>query len=140
MGPSPAITMDGIMSCRFFEDVMRKNSSSPNMLMESLHLKRFADEGSRQAAAAAEGAAAAAAAGQAAGRAAFRDGLKNKMATARSDKANKLQRDEAVHAAILRHQVTSQLKCLQLPAQNYHRKHCQLCSVNTQSVAKGRNI
>lgn len=84
---------------------MRKNSSSPNRLMESLHLKRFADEGGRQAAAAAEGAAAAAAA-HAAGRSAFRDGLTSKMAAGRTDKATKLQRDEAVHAAILRHQVT----------------------------------
>lgn len=83
---------------------MRKNSASPNMLMESLHLKQFTDEGSRQAAAAAEAAAAAAAA-HAAGRSAFRDGLKTKMAVGRTDKAVKLERDEAVHAAILRHQV-----------------------------------
>jgi len=72
--------------------------------MESLHLKRFADEGSRQAVAAAE-AAATAAANQAAVRGAFKDGLKNKMATSRADKATTLQRDEAVHATILRHQV-----------------------------------
>lgn len=84
---------------------MRKNSSSPNRLMESIHLKRFADEGSRQAAAAAEAAAAAAAA-HAAGRSAFRGELKDKMATGRHEKATQLQRDEAVHAAILRHQVT----------------------------------
>lgn len=91
--------------CRFFEDVMRKNSSSPNRLMESIHLKRFADEGSRQAAAAAEAAATAAAA-HAASRSAFRGELKDKMATGRHEKATQLQRDEAVHAAILRHQVT----------------------------------
>lgn len=90
--------------CRFFEDVMRKNSSSPNRLMELIHLRRFADEGSRQAVAAAEAAAAAAAA-HAAGRSAFRGELKDKMATGRHEKATQLQRDEAVHAAILRHQV-----------------------------------
>jgi hypothetical protein len=95
-----------VVACRFFEDVMRKNSSSPNKLMESLHLKRFADEGSRQAAAVADATAAAAAA-HAAGRSAFRDGLKNQMAAGRHEKATQLQRDEAVHAAILRHQVTS---------------------------------
>lgn len=83
---------------------MRKQSSSPNKLMESLHLKPFADEGSRQAAAAADAAAAAAAA-HAAGRSAFRGELTNKMATGRIEKTIKLQRDEAVHAAILRHQV-----------------------------------
>lgn len=83
---------------------MRKNASSPNMLMESLRLKPFADEGSRQAAAAAD-ATAAASAGQAAVRAAFREGLKGRMAAGRSDKATQLQHDEAVHAAILRHQV-----------------------------------
>lgn len=97
-----------LLAYRFFEDVMRKNSSSPNKLMESLHLKRFADEGSRQAAAVAEATAAAAAA-HAAGRSAFRDGLKNQMATGRHEKATQLQRDEAVHAAILRHQVTKSL-------------------------------
>lgn len=99
-------------TCRFFEDVMRKNSASPNMLMESLHLKHFADEGSRQAAAAAEAAAAAAAA-HTAGRSAFREGLKTKMAVGRTDKAVKLERDEAVHAAILRHQVPSTQHCQQ---------------------------
>lgn len=83
---------------------MRKQSSSPNKLMESLHLKPFADEGSRQAAAAADAAAAAAAA-HAAGRSAFRGELTNKMAAGRIEKTTKLQRDEAVHAAILRHQV-----------------------------------
>jgi hypothetical protein len=103
--PCP-LHQDDVTACRFFEDVMRKNSSSPNKLMESLHLKRFADEGSRQAAAVSEATAAVAAA-HAAGRAAFRDGLKNQMATARHEKATQLQRDEAVHAAILRHQVTS---------------------------------
>lgn len=85
---------------------MRKNSGSPNKLMESLHLKRFADEGSRQAAVATDGAAAATAA-HAASRSAFRGELKSKMATGRHEKATQLQRDEAVHAAILRHQVST---------------------------------
>lgn len=83
---------------------MRKNSSNPNVLMEAMHLKRFADEGARQDRAAAESATAAAGS-QAAMRGAFREGLRNKMAAARADRTVKLQRDEAVHAAILRHQV-----------------------------------
>eukprot|EP00878_Enallax_costatus_P042828 GHUV01050318.1.p2 GENE.GHUV01050318.1~~GHUV01050318.1.p2 ORF type:complete len:164 (+),score=66.55 GHUV01050318.1:1541-2032(+) len=89
---------------KFFEDVMRKKSQSPNAMMESLHLKKFADEGSRQTAAAAEGAAAEKAR-QDLKRATFRDTERAKLAVVRNDKANKLDRDEAVHAAILKHQV-----------------------------------
>jgi hypothetical protein len=72
--------------------------------MEALHLRRYADEGARQAAVAAQDAAAAAAAASAE-RAAFRDGLRGRLCANRTDRAAKLQRDEAVHAAILRHQV-----------------------------------
>jgi hypothetical protein len=90
---------------RFFEDVMRKKVGSPNALMESMHLKRFADEGSRQAMTAAESAAAEAAAQQAR-KAAMREAELGKLAAARADKSLRLQRDEAVHAALLRHQVS----------------------------------
>jgi hypothetical protein len=84
--------------------VLRKHGTNPNALMEALHLKQFADEGERQTASAAQGTAAAAAAA-AEERAAFRGSLKWRMAAARADKAARLQHDEAVHAAILRHQV-----------------------------------
>lgn len=83
---------------------MRKKSQSPNAMMESLHLKRFADEGSRLATAAAE-AAAAEKAMKESKRAAFRDSERTKLTAARNDKANRLDRDEAVHAAIIKHQV-----------------------------------
>eukprot|EP00775_Hariotina_reticulata_P002553 gene2553-2855_t len=86
---------------KFFEDVMRKHIDNPNVLMESLHLKRFADEGSRQAAAAAEAGAAEAAA-EVANKAAVHDNLRAKLAASRADKSAKLQRDAAIHAAILK--------------------------------------
>lgn len=84
--------------------MMRKKNASPNSLMESLHLKRFADEGSRQAAAVADAAAAEAAAEQAS-KAAMRSSLRGKLAAGRNERATKLQHDEAVHAAILKRQV-----------------------------------
>lgn len=83
---------------------MRKKSENPNTLMESLHLKRFADEGARQASAAAEGNALEASVKQAQ-RGARREEELSKLAAGRSDKTTKLQRDEAVHAALLKHQV-----------------------------------
>lgn len=83
---------------------MRKHIDNPNVIMESLHLKRFADEGSRQAAAAADAGAAEAAA-QAANRAAMHDGLRTKLAASRAEKSTKLQKDEAIHAAILKRKV-----------------------------------
>jgi hypothetical protein len=103
---SPHSTLASLknLPCRFFEDVMRKKVGSPNALMESMHLKRFADEGSRQAMTAADSAAAEAAA-QLARKAAMRDGQLGKLAAARADKSLRLQRDEAVHAALLKHQV-----------------------------------
>eukprot|EP00882_Tetradesmus_deserticola_P029294 GHRQ01032795.1.p1 GENE.GHRQ01032795.1~~GHRQ01032795.1.p1 ORF type:complete len:159 (+),score=30.02 GHRQ01032795.1:170-646(+) len=91
-------------ACRCFEDILRRKVGSPNALMESLHLKRFADEGSSQAMTAADRAAADAAA-QLARRAAIRDGELGKLAAARANKSLKLQRDEAVHAALIKHQV-----------------------------------
>lgn len=84
---------------------MRKRTQSPNAMMESLHLKKFADEGCRQAAVAAESTAAEKAMKDMK-QAAFRDAELNKLAAARSDKANRLNRDEAVHAALLKHQVS----------------------------------
>eukprot|EP00879_Flechtneria_rotunda_P030182 GHRR01032781.1.p1 GENE.GHRR01032781.1~~GHRR01032781.1.p1 ORF type:complete len:295 (+),score=115.10 GHRR01032781.1:141-1025(+) len=88
---------------QLFEDIMRKRSESPNKLMQTLHVKRFIDEGERQAAAAADAAAAEAIA-RAAAKAAARIEELNKLAAARADKAAKLQRDDAVHAALLKHQ------------------------------------
>lgn len=72
--------------------------------MESLHLKKFVDTGSRQEAAAAEMTAAEEAM-RGAKRAAFITSERTKLAAARADKANKLSQDKAVHAAILKHQV-----------------------------------
>lgn len=92
------------LACRLFEDVMRKKVGSPNALMESMHLKRFADEGSRQAMTAAE-LAAAEASTQQARKAAMREAELGKLAAARADKSLRLQRDEAVHATLLKHQV-----------------------------------
>lgn len=97
---------------------MRKTSRSPNAMMESLHLKKFVDTGSRQEAAAAEMTAAEEAM-RGAKRAAFITSERTKLAAARADKANKLSQDKAVHAAILKHQVggsatsspRTQLKC-----------------------------
>jgi hypothetical protein len=89
---------------------MLKKVGSPNALMESMHLKHFADEGSRQAMTAAESAAAEATAQQAR-KAAMREAELGKLAAARADKSMRLRRDEAVHATLLKHQVGAQRDC-----------------------------
>ncbi|GLC51118.1 hypothetical protein PLESTB_000467700 [Pleodorina starrii] len=86
---------------RQFEDLMRLQAANPNQVMESIHLSKFADEGLRQqrealATLLRERAQ------QAAQRDTFRAGQMEKMGSARSDKAQKLSRDDAVHAALLK--------------------------------------
>ncbi len=89
---------------RFFEDVMRSRSSNPNTLMQSMHLKRFADEGAAQAAAAAEALAQERAAKKAA-QGSFRQDVRHVMESTHTERVAKLQRDEAVHAALLKRKV-----------------------------------
>lgn len=90
--------------CRVLEGVLRKHAVSPKRVREALHLQHFSDEAARQAAAAADGAAVEAAR-QACDRAALRSSLRGQLAAGRSGRHAKLQRDEAVHAAILKYQV-----------------------------------
>jgi hypothetical protein len=94
----------GYLSCRFFEDVMRKRADNPNVLMETMHLKPYFDEGSRQAAEAADALLESRHA-KTASQAGFRGSIRDTMARSRQEKSTKLERDEAVHAALLKRKV-----------------------------------
>ncbi|GIL73035.1 hypothetical protein Vretimale_4669 [Volvox reticuliferus] len=86
---------------RHFEELLRLQAANPNMVMESIHLSKFADEGLRQ-----QREALAALFRERAQHTAQRDTFRatqiDKMGSARSDKAQKLARDDAVHAALLK--------------------------------------
>ncbi len=79
-------------------------AANPNMVMEGIHLSKFADEGTRQ-----QREALTALFRDRAQHSAQRDTLRatqmEKMSSARSDKAQKLGRDDAVHAALLKRKV-----------------------------------
>lgn len=72
--------------------------------MESMHLARFTEEGLKQQRMALT-ALLQDRAHAAADRDTFRHGQLDKLASARSDKAQRLARDEAVHAALLKRKV-----------------------------------
>ncbi|EFJ52136.1 hypothetical protein VOLCADRAFT_103155 [Volvox carteri f. nagariensis] len=86
---------------RQFEELLRLQAANPNMVMESIHLSKFADEGLRQ-----QREALATLLRERAQQTAQRDALRStqmeKMSSARSEKAQKLARDDAVHAALLK--------------------------------------
>ncbi|KXZ56759.1 hypothetical protein GPECTOR_1g684 [Gonium pectorale] len=86
---------------RHFEDIMRIQAANPNAVMESMHLAKFTEEGIRQ-----QREALATLLRErsqhAAQRDTFRAGQMEKLSSARSDKAQRLARDDAVHAALLK--------------------------------------
>ncbi|KAG2499886.1 hypothetical protein HYH03_002175 [Edaphochlamys debaryana] len=86
---------------RHFEETLRNNATNPNAVMEAMHLSAFTEEGIRQqrealATLLRERAT------TVAQRDTFRAGQMDKLHSARSDKAQRLDRDEAVHAALLK--------------------------------------
>ncbi|GFR40940.1 hypothetical protein Agub_g1600 [Astrephomene gubernaculifera] len=86
---------------RHFEDMLRIQAANPNVVMESMHLSKFTDEGLRQqrealATLLRERAQ------HVAQRDTFRAGQMDRMHSGRSDKAQKLARDDAIHAALLK--------------------------------------
>ena len=93
-----------ILALRFFEETMRSNAENPNTLLSSLHLRRYTEEMYRQEQAA-KSARVHDSSLMASQRATFRSSLLTKMEGARGDKMKKLQRDDAVHATLLKHKV-----------------------------------
>ena len=83
---------------------MRGTADNPNSLMSSMHLRKFSEEMYRQERSANMGTLEERAA-LASHRATFRSSQMTKMEQARSDKLKKLQRDDAVHASLLKHKV-----------------------------------
>mmetsp|Transcript_35241 Transcript_35241/g.78424 ORF Transcript_35241/g.78424 Transcript_35241/m.78424 type:complete len:1824 (+) Transcript_35241:146-5617(+) len=86
---------------RFFEDTMRRKQDNPNMLMESMHLRKFTEEQYKQERRANRGLSEEQAQYKAQ-QAAFRKSLQTTMSAGRTEKSKKLQHDDAVHAAILK--------------------------------------
>lgn len=89
------------MAHRQLEDLLRLQAANPNMVMENIHLSKFADEGLRQ-----QREALATLLRERSQRRAQHDSLRatqmDKMSSSRGDKAQKLARDDAVHAALLK--------------------------------------
>ena len=83
---------------------MRSNAENPNSLMSSLHLRRYTEELYRQEQAA-NNALTQEKASMTHQRSTFRSSQITKMEAARGDKLKKLQRDDAVHATLLKHKV-----------------------------------
>lgn len=83
---------------------MRNTADNPNTLMSSMHLRRYTEEMYRQERLAQTGTLEERAA-MASNRATFRSSQMTKMEQARADKLKKLQRDDAVHASLLKHKV-----------------------------------
>lgn len=83
---------------------MRSQAMSGNALMESMHLAQYSHEGARQQQAVLAGMLRDRQR-KVADQGTFRAAQTGKMASARSDKAQKLNRDDAVHAALLKRKV-----------------------------------
>ena len=83
---------------------MRKRAENPNVILETMHLKPYYDEGSRQAAEAADALLESRHA-KTASQAQFRGSMRDTLARARQEKSTKLEKDEAVHAALLKRKV-----------------------------------
>lgn len=83
---------------------MRSNAENPNALRETVHLERFTKEGMRQERSAARALIDSRAATVDLQLTARRGQL-DRMGTARSDKSVRLQRDDAVHASLLKRKV-----------------------------------
>lgn len=90
---------------RFFEDLLRAQGENPNAVMQTMHLKRFLDEGLHQQQAAFQ-AEQQAHADKAAVQDAFRTTVRSKLATGKLERVKQLEHDEAVHAAIMKRKVS----------------------------------
>ncbi|KAG2442556.1 hypothetical protein HXX76_002642 [Chlamydomonas incerta] len=86
---------------RHFEDTLRSQAANPNAIMESMALAKFTEEGIRQQREALAGLLRDRAQ-HTAQRDTFRATQMDKLGSARGDKSQRLERDEAVHAALLK--------------------------------------
>ncbi|KAG2448325.1 hypothetical protein HYH02_006909 [Chlamydomonas schloesseri] len=86
---------------RHFEDTLRSQAANPNAIMESMALSKYTEEGIRQQREVLAGLLRDRAQ-HTAQRDTFRATQIDKLSSARSDKAQRLERDEAVHAALLK--------------------------------------